>query len=218
MLSSAVSPPTAGPSESTVSRWPSRIPSAANGNSPTRRSAIISIQLCRREPDAERGARDGEHRNRQQSRQVRSEDLRRQVAARREGRQPKLARPPDAAVECDPGAAGDDRVHRPERSQADHQIERRGHTAAAQIGLVLVRPGDQVIEDEREAEREHEEPAIPEQPDELVANVRRPDVHTRSGAGKAGTSAICEPPSSLRLTPPPRRGSARGTPPRIPRP
>jgi hypothetical protein len=51
---SAVMPPIAGPIESTLMRWPTKIPIGTNGIRPTRISAVISTQrpADRRTPSA----------------------------------------------------------------------------------------------------------------------------------------------------------------------
>src|SRR5262249_54524188 len=81
--------------------------------------------------------------------------------------------PADGALARDAGAGREHRVHRPERREPDHVVQRRRQAGPAEVVLVPVRGCDQEEQDQREPEREHEEAPVPEGAQELVADVRR---------------------------------------------
>ena len=64
------------------------------------------------------------------------------------------------------------RRHRPERGQADHEVERRRDPVPPKSCASSVRRRDQQVEDEREAEREDEEAPVAKGAQQLVAHVR----------------------------------------------
>ena len=179
-------PPIAGPIESGVSTCPSRIPSAANGISPTRiRPVILSHSLAGRLTPSDAPARYSAHQA-EQRHHVAGQHLRAKVRARRQRRDPQLAVPADRALGGDARAAGEHRAHRPERRQADHVVERRGDARPGEVLHVALRRRDHEVQDQRKRQREEEEAAVAQRAQQLVAGVdervHRPPVR-RPGAG-----------------------------------
>ena len=176
-------PPIAGPTESVVTRWPMKIPSAANGSRPIRISAGHHQPAPGRQADSERGARGVEQREAEHRHRIGREHLGAEVGAHGERADPQLARPSRLPLAGDPSAGREHRHHRAERGEPHHVVERHGEAALGEVVVVALRCGQQPVEDQRHAEREQVEAPVAERAQELVARVGDPAHHALAPGG-----------------------------------
>src|SRR4051794_28719544 len=113
-----------------------------------------------------------------------------QLARPPRGRAAQPPRPPQAASERDAPPRRDDAVHGAEGGEADHEVQPRGDARAADVLLVAVRAGDEQVEDEREAQREHQEAAVAERTQHLEADVAE---RARHAAAVSSRNACSRP-------------------------
>src|SRR5262249_1483954 len=130
-----------------------------------------------------------QQRDRHACRRVGAEDLGPEVDARGERRDPQLPVPADHPLRRDPGTGAHHAVHGAERSETDHEVQRRGDPAAAEVGLVAVRSRNEEVEKQREAEREDEEAAIAQHARELVAGEARGRHHAAAVSSRNASSS-----------------------------
>src|SRR6185437_4830971 len=112
---------------------------------------------------------------------------------RAERGEPELAIPADLTLAGDSRPGAEHRRHRPERGEPDHVIEGRGETAAAEVRVVPVRPRDEEVEDQREAQREDEEAPVAERAQELEAGVGDPAHAASSSVAVSWRNASSRP-------------------------
>ena len=150
------------------------MPRPANGIRPIRSRSVISTQLPAAMPHAERRAGRVQQRDRDAAPSGRRSAPwcgSRRAACSGVSRSWRFQPSERSAAIRAPVA--EHRVHRPERRQPDHEVQRRVDAAAAEVVLVPVGRRDHEVEDQREADREDEEAPVAERARDLEAGVGR---------------------------------------------